>query len=164
MRSYLAYYCKPAGNSYDPDFHEEMKALGYGKNEKEQNKQAIRDFYRQNHRFPSTKNNEAILNNYLRSYCGVSSTSYDPDFHEEMKGLGYGMKVLRKKQAIRDFYQQNHRFPSSIITDERKLNRALCSYCSKCCNTYDPDFHEEMKALGYGMKVSYKVQAIRNTK
>ena len=94
----LVSYCSPCHICFDPVFRIEMVSLGYAEIHAEEHKQEIRDFIKENERFPSrTKPEEKRLHGRLASYCSPAHDCFDPDFRKEMESLGYGKGNKKEK-------------------------------------------------------------------
>ena len=153
LHDLLVSYISPSVVCFDPLFRKEMEILGYGAHT-EENKQKIRDFVNENKRLPSwNKPEEKKMAQMMGGYCSPSHGSFDPVFRTDMIVWGYGANYVEEnKQKIRDFYKENRRLPSRSKPEEKQLCNALRSYCSPKCVCFDPVFHAEMEALGYGQR------------
>ena len=166
LHTLLQNYCSPSRPCFDQSFRAEMVALGYAENHAEENKQEIRDFIKENNRFPSQrKPEEKQLCGFLRSYCGHSSKCFDPVFCVEMVSLGYGQNgdPEGNKQKLREFIIKTGRIPSQRKPEEKQMSHLLRHYCSPTSDCFDLDFRTEMVALGYGAdRTEEKKQRLRD--
>ena len=159
LSTFLRSYCSPSQEGFDPAFRAEMISLGYGRHSKE-NKQKIRDFIKENRRFPIQRNpEEKLLYCLFRNYCSFTSDSFDSLFRTEMELLGYAENHIEEnKQKIRDFRGSNGRFPSQMITEEKQLHALLANYCNSKGGTFDSSFRAEVELLGYGQRKRTKIE------
>jgi hypothetical protein len=80
------------------------------------------------------------LGTALAKYTGPSSGSYDPDFHDQLRGKfphWFVDTVAINHQAIMSLPLGSPRPPQRT-----KLGRALCNYTNTSSNTYDAEFRK----------------------
>lgn len=154
LHSALANYCRE-GKSFDPNFASWARSIGYG-DSVSRRKSLIREFYENTGRLPSKNSNiksERHLGQSIASYCKKNQPRYDIEFETWLRSVGYGLKTSEiTKIAIKSFFEENKRFPSSgatLSSIEKKLYKALGGYCSPSSKRFDSNFRDWARSVGY---------------
>lgn len=124
-------------------------------------KDEIRKFYAEHGRLPSAVRRgfpeEFALYVRLQAYCKEGESTYDAEFLNWCRSVGYGgrragvreARKTRVKQEIQNWVVEHKRFPKYAAPEERRLSSKLANLCSPSSNCFDPDFRDWCLSRGY---------------
>lgn len=131
---------------FDADFRNKLIELGF---QPRRNKELLIEFIKEKNRLPIYKKEEE--HDLYMSMMRIRHE--DKDVSNLMQSCGYleigtEKKHEKLKNDAINFIKQNNRFPNRYIEEEKKLQRAIGSFCSRTSDFFDKDFLELMKTFG----------------